>query len=156
MFPPPTRTITVPADTLTMNPSPRSSTRPRAIALVLAMAALSVIMWVAIPAAWILLAAHFSHTGRPTLAPLLMVFFGTPLTMLPAAKVLGRLDRRHQELVGAVDERRRPAPWQKSLRDADDTGPRSVLAVVMVGSVAIAFAALAVWFFFFAGSSLPS
>lgn len=144
------------ADALSMTPTSRPSTHPRAIALVAAMAALSVVMWIAIPAAWILLAAHFSHTGRPTLAPLLMVFFGTPLTMLPTAKVLGRLDRRHQELVGAVDERRKPAPWQRSMRDADDQGPRSVLATVMVLSVALAFAALAVWFFLFAGSSLPS
>ena len=133
-----------------------SPARLRASALVAAMALGSVVMWVAIPAAWILLAAQVSET-RPTLMPLLMIFAGTPLTMLPAAKLLGVLDRRHQELAGTVDDRRRHEPWHRSMRDEDDGGaPRSVLAVVMVSSVAVAFAALGVWFFLFAGSSLPS
>jgi hypothetical protein len=145
------------AESLAMPSRNRSSTSFQAIVLVAAMAIGSVVMWIGIPAAWVFLAAQVSHTGQPTLGPLLMVFFGAPLTMLPAAKVLGRLDRRHQELTGTVDERRRPAPWHQSMRDARvDEGPGSVLAVVMVVSVAIAFAALAVWFFFFAGSSLPS
>lgn len=143
-------------DTVTMPPTDHPSSQPRAVALVVAMAVGSILMWVVIPGAWILLAAHFSHSGRPTLAPLVMFFVGTPLTMLPTAKLLGRLDVRHQELMGQLDERRKPAPWQRSMRDADDQGPKSVLAVVMVTSVAIAFLALGVWFFFFAGSSLPS
>jgi hypothetical protein len=137
-------------------PAARSTTHPLAVALVLAMALGSVVLWIGIPAAWILLAAQVSQTGRPTLAPLLMVFLGAPLTMLPVARALGALDRRHQRLVGVQDERRRPAPWYQSMRDADRTGPQSMLATVMVISVALAFAALAIWFFFFAGSSLPS
>jgi hypothetical protein len=137
-------------------PAARPPSHPFAVALVLAMALGSVVLWIGIPAAWILLAAQVSETGKPTLTPLLMIFFGAPLTMLPAARVLSALDRRHQRLVGVEDDGRRPAPWYQSMRDAESTGPRSVLAVVMVISVAIAFAALAIWFFFFAGSSLPS
>lgn len=145
------------AESLAMPPRRRSRSSPQAIALVAAMALGSVVMWLGIPAGWVLIAAHFSRTGQPTLGPLLLVFFGTPLTMLPAAKLLGVLDRRHQELTGSTDERRRPEPWRQSMRDArTEDGPGSVLAVVMVVSVAIAFAALAIWFFFFAGSSLPS
>jgi hypothetical protein len=146
----------MPTDTVALPLTKPSPTKLRPMALVAAMAAASVLMWVLIPAFWLIVAAHFSHTGRPTLGPLLMFFVGTPLSMLPAAKLLGRLDHRHQELMGQLDGRRRPAPWQRSMRDADDGGPQSVLAVVMVASVAIAFAALGVWFFFFAGSSLPS
>lgn len=131
--------------------------RARACALVAGMALGSVAMWVAIPAAWVLLAAQVSHASKPTLLPVVMILVGAPLTMLPAAQLLGVLDRRHQELSGTVDDRRRPAPWHQSMRDDREAGaPRSVLAVVMVTSVALAFAALAVWFFLFAGSSLPS
>lgn len=143
------------AETVAMPSPPRSGFSPRAIALVAAMALGSVVMWIGIPAAWVLAAAQISET-KPTLAPLLMVFIGAPLTMLPAAKLLGVLDRHHQELLGTVDHRRKPAPWHQSVRDAQVDGPRSVLAVVMVTSVALAFVALALWFFFFAGSSLPS
>ena len=49
------------------------------------------------------------------------------------------------------------APWHRSMRgDEDSRPPRSVLDVVMVISVSIAVTAMAIWFFFFAGSSLPS
>ncbi|WP_354700925.1 hypothetical protein [Paraconexibacter sp. AEG42_29] len=143
-------------DSLALTAHHRPARRQLAYGLVAAMALGSVVMWVAIPAAWVLLAAQVAHT-QPTLGPLLIILIGAPLTMLPAAKLLGTLDRRHQELSGTLDERARHAPWNQSMRDSrGDDAPRSVLAVVMVTSVAIAFAALAVWFFFFAGSSLPS
>lgn len=145
------------AETIAMPAKIRTASRPLALGLVAAMALGSVVMWIAIPAAWVVLAAQLAHTGQPTLGPLVMILVGAPLTMLPAAKLLGVLDRRHQHLAGTVDERARHAPWNQSMRDTrEDDAPRSVLAVVMVTSVALAFAALGVWFFFFAGSSLPS
>lgn len=144
-------------DSLIMPTPSRTAQRPLAFGLVAAMALGSVIMWIAIPAAWVLLAAQLAQPSQPTVGPLLMVFIGAPLTMLPAAKILGVLDRRHQQLAGTFDERPRHAPWNQSMRDSREVdAPRSVLAVVMVSSVALAFAALGVWFFFFAGSSLPS
>jgi hypothetical protein len=43
------------------------------------------------------------------------------------------------------------------MRGEDDSRPpRSVLDVVMVISVSVAATAMAIWFFFFAGSSLPT
>lgn len=143
--------------TVTASPSPtRSALRPGALLLVLGMALGSVVMWLAIPAGWVLLAAQVSQTSRPTMLPLVMVLVGAPLTMLPMMRVLHAMDQRHQRLLGVQDDRRRPAPWRESMRDAEQKGPQSVLAVVMVLSVAIAFAAFGVWFFLFAGSSLPS
>jgi hypothetical protein len=48
------------------------------------------------------------------------------------------------------------APWLKSMRGERDTPrPRSVLDVVMIASVTLALIAFAIWFFAFAGSSLP-
>jgi hypothetical protein len=47
--------------------------------------------------------------------------------------------------------------WMKSMRGERDSGrPRSVLDVVMVWSVALALLCFGVWFFAFAGSSLPT
>jgi hypothetical protein len=45
--------------------------------------------------------------------------------------------------------------WRRSLSDADALSAASVLEKLMVGSVLLAVAALATWFFAFAGSSLP-
>ncbi len=48
-------------------------------------------------------------------------------------------------------------PWHRSMRGEDDSrAPRSVLDVVMVISVSGALLVFAGWFFFFAGSPLPS
>jgi hypothetical protein len=49
------------------------------------------------------------------------------------------------------------APWHRSLRgDRAPARARSVLDVVMVCSVGLAVVCFAVWFFLFAGSSLPT
>lgn len=112
----------------------------------------SLAMWILIPGAWILFAAHQSRVATPTAGPLFMVLIGAPVCMLGTAKVLGMLDRRHQELTRSLGLRHKPAPWQRSLRDDAGTEPTSVLGKVMVVTVAIAFAALGVWFFFFAGA----
>ncbi|WP_354697715.1 hypothetical protein DSM112329_03354 [Paraconexibacter sp. AEG42_29] len=130
--------------------TPADGSRLQAWALVLGMALGSVAMWVVIPGGWVLLAAQRSRVGTPTVGPLLMVAVGAPACMLVAAKVLGVLDRRHQAITSAVDTRRKPAAWGRSVRDADDDSPPSVLAKVMVISVALAFVALAFWFFFLA------
>jgi hypothetical protein len=46
--------------------------------------------------------------------------------------------------------------WRRSLKDSDTLGPANVLEKLMVASVLPALAALATWFFAFAGSSLPA
>lgn len=130
----------------------RFSTEPRAIALVLGMALGSIVMWIGVPLVWVLLAAQVSEVGHTSFGPLLMVLVGAPLTMIPVARVLSALDRRHQELMGTLDERREAAPWRQSMRDSGREGPQSVLAVVMVVSVAIAGAAAGIWFLFLAGA----
>ena len=48
-------------------------------------------------------------------------------------------------------------PWNRSMRGERDAGhPRTVLDVVMVGSVAVALVLFVLWFFLFAGSSIPT
>ena len=47
--------------------------------------------------------------------------------------------------------------WMKSLRDSEKTGdPPSLIEVVIIGSVVIAFVAFVAWFFVLAGSPLPN
>jgi hypothetical protein len=68
--------------------------------------------------------------------------------------LLAVLDRLYGR---AAPQARVQLPWYQSLRsDRHAVRQRSVLDVVMVCSVALAVVCFAVWFFVFAGSSLPT
>jgi hypothetical protein len=120
------------------------------------MAVGSVVMWLGVPLGLVYAASKVAHSSRPSLGPYLLVLIGLPAGMALVGKGLGWLDRRHRALVGAGDEGRRSAPWLRSMRaERGSTRRGGVLDRVMLVSVAVALLAFAVWFFAFAGSSLP-
>jgi hypothetical protein len=84
------------------------------------------------------------------------VFIGLPIGMAIVGKLLGYLDRAHSRLTGRDDEGPHRASWLKSMR-AERTSSRrgGVLDKVMIFSVGLAIVVFGVWFFGFAGSSLP-
>jgi uncharacterized oligopeptide transporter (OPT) family protein len=85
------------------------------------------------------------------------VLVGIPVSMIVVGKALSRLNRAYGDVTGTTPTGRMRNPWMRSLRGERDSGrPRTVLDVVMVWSVALALLSLAIWFFVFAGSSLPS
>jgi hypothetical protein len=135
----------------------RSSWSPPALLLVLLMALGSVVMWIGVPLGLIYLAAHISGSSNPSAGPYVLVLVGLPIGMAIVGKALGVLDRAHARLTGRVDATRRPAAWMRSMR-AERTSTRrpGVLDRVMLTSVILAVVAFGVWFFAFAGSSLPS
>jgi hypothetical protein len=125
--------------------------------LIALMAVGSVLLWLGIPVGWLYLASHVAGTSQPSMGPYLMVLVGIPATMIAMGKVLAALDRTYARVTGATPPARVPPPWQRSLRgDRRPARARSVLDVVMVCSVALAVVCFAVWFFLFAGSSLPT
>ncbi len=130
---------------------------PVALMLVLLMALGSVVMWIGLPLGLVWLASTLTESSRPTLGPYLLVLLGLPVGMVVVGKALGTLDRVHGRLTGRLDDGLQRAAWLQSMRD--ERGPqrrtRSVLDTVMIVSVALALVAGAVWFFAFAGSSLP-
>ena len=72
------------------------------------------------------------------------------------AKLLGYLDRVHQVYTRTGDDRPQQAPWMRSMRgERGSTRKRGVLDTVMIVSVGLALAGFGLWFFGFAGSSLP-
>jgi hypothetical protein len=89
--------------------------------------------------------------------PYIVVLFGIAITAVALAKGLQRLNRLYGVVAGVGEPVRIVMPWHRGLRSENEgRPPRTVLDVVMVISVAIGAAGLAVWFFFFAGSSLPT
>ena len=104
--------------------------------------------------------------GRRALAAVLIVlmaigsivlWLGIPASMVVVGKGLSRLNRTYGSLMGTAPTTRMRSSWMKSMRgERDSERPRSVLDVVMVWSVALALLCFGVWFFAFAGSSLPT
>jgi hypothetical protein len=130
---------------------------PVAILLVLLMAAGSIVMWIGLPLGLIWLASALTDSSQPSMGPYLLILIGLPVGMFAIGKVLGSLDRAHGRITGRLDDSPRRAAWLQSLRDerAPRRRRRSVLDTVMIVSVLLALLVGAVWFFAFAGSSLP-
>jgi hypothetical protein len=115
----------------------------------------SIVMWLGIPLGLIYAASQLADTSAPTLGPYLLVFIGLPIGMAVMAKALGYLDHV-QAYTRTGDDRPVQAPWMRSMRgERGSTRKRGVLDTVMIVSVGVALVGFGVWFFAFAGSSLP-
>jgi hypothetical protein len=125
------------------------------VALVALMAVGSVVMWLGVPLGLIYLASKLADTPNPSMGPYLLVLIGLPVGMALVGKALGTLNRAHVRLTGAETDEYRPG-WTRSMRGERRVERRGgVLDKVMIISVAVAAVAFAIWFFGFAGSSLP-
>jgi len=123
--------------------------------LVALMALGSVVMWIGVPLGLIYLASKLADTPNPSMGPYLLVLIGLPVGMAVIGKGLGALNRAHIRLTGAEVDAYRPG-WTRSMRGERTVERRGgILDRVMIVSVAVASVAFAVWFFGFAGSSLP-
>jgi hypothetical protein len=115
----------------------------------------SIVMWIGVPFGLIYLASKLADTPNPSMGPYLVVLLGLPVGMALVGRGLGALNRAHIRLTGAEVDQYRPG-WTRSMRGERTVERRGgVLDRVMVISVVVAGVAFAVWFFGFAGSSLP-
>jgi hypothetical protein len=83
---------------------------------------------------------------------LLVALLGWALTWLNA---------KYDELTGRPPAARQTSPWLRSMRDERESEVRqkygiSAVERIVVASVTAAVLAFEVWFFFFAGPSLPA
>jgi hypothetical protein len=134
----------------------RSPWSPTSIALVALMGLGSVVMWLGVPLGLVYAASKLASSSNPTLGPYLLVLLGLPIGMAVVGRCLGMLDRAHQRLTGIGDEGPYRASWNRSMRgERVSTRRGGILDRVMIVSVALALLAMGIWFFAFAGSSLP-
>jgi len=128
------------------------------VALIALMAVLSVTLWLGIPIGWLWIGSQLQTGSQATgFGPYLIVLAGIVVSVVAVAKVLAALNRAYGRLAGVEATVRVRMPWHRSMRGEDDSRhDHSVLDVVMVISVSGAALALTIWFFFFAGSPLPS
>jgi hypothetical protein len=133
------------------------ATKPIAVLLVLMMAVGSVVLWIGIPIGWVWVASRTVKTSQPSFGPYLLVLFATPVSMWLWGRLLFRLNDLYSRLTGQTHEVRAQLPWHRSMRgERTVSRPTTVLDMVMIVSVSIALAAFGIWFFFFAGSSIPN
>jgi hypothetical protein len=129
---------------------------PAAILLVALMAIGSVVMWLGVPLGLVYLASMLADSPEPSMGPYLLVLLGLPVGMAVVGKGLGALDRLHTRVTRRETDAYRPG-WTRSMRGERTVDRRGgVLDKVMIVSVAVALVLFAVWFFGFAGSSLPT
>jgi hypothetical protein len=127
------------------------------VLLIALMAVGSVLLWLGIPLGWLYLVSRLVDSSQPSMGPYILVLVGIPASMIVVGKLLSKLNRAYGELTHTAPSARTRSAWLRSMRGERDSGRQStVLDVVMVWSVAFALLCLAVWFFVFAGSSLPT
>ena len=128
-----------------------------AVVLIALMAVGSVLLWMGIPIFWLWLASRLVSTSQPTLGPYVMVLIGIPVSMVIVGKLLTRLNAVYGDVTHTTPTVKVQLPWMKSMRgERGNNRPSTVLDVVMVCSVSVALLLLGLWFFVFAGSSLPT
>jgi hypothetical protein len=127
-------------------------------ALLIALMAIgSILLWLGIPVGWLYLVSRLVKSSQPSMGPYVLLIVGIPASMIVVGKALSKLNRVYGDVMGTTSNVRVRSPWMKSMRGERDSGrQRTVLDVVMVWSVALALLCFGVWFFAFAGSSLPS
>ena len=130
---------------------------PAAAFLILLMAIGSLILWIGIPIGWLYLASQLVDTSQPTLGPYVLLIFAIPISMVIFGRLLFTLDRVFERVTGREAETDFRPPWLRSMRGERTVNRRmTVLEGVMIVSVGLALLGFAIWFFAFAGSSLPT
>ena len=116
----------------------------------------SLVLWLAVPVAWLWVASHIDDSLEASFRAYAAIAIGVPTTMLIMFALLRRLDNAHQQLTGHVEEKKLAPAWRRSLSEERDLhAPTSALDIILASTAIAAAVALVIWFFFFAGSSLP-
>jgi hypothetical protein len=132
------------------------------IGLVTASALCAVNMWTGAP----LLAIWVGSKVQGNLNNLSMTAVFSVVLVLGAlvfllAWALTWINAKYDQVTGRPAEARHTSPWLRSMRDERETDTRQKFGIspierVVVISVVAAVLAFEIWFFFFAGSSLPN
>jgi hypothetical protein len=125
--------------------------------LVLTMIVAALSMWTVIPLGWVWIGSQLSKGQAPAGGPYMVVLVGIVVSILIVSWLLGRLNSVYVNLTGSNTVEPMRPNWLKSMRDTPGKpNYPTVLETVIVASVVLAILAATAWFFFAAGSPLPS
>ena len=100
----------------------------------------SLLLWIGVPAGWLWVGSQIEGSSGSLGTAIAVMMVGAIASIVALAWVLGKLNRAHERL--------------REARGATSDAPQ-LLEVVLVVTAAVALVAFAIWFFVFAGSSLP-
>jgi hypothetical protein len=140
---------------------PRSrGVRPKRIALAIAAIFLTVNIWTGVPVLAVWTGSRVAGPSGVSMGALVLVVVVLAVGVFLLTAALGWVSATDDRLSGRPRAARRTSPWLRAMSgEREETartkyGISSVERTVVVG-VAAALVAFEVWFFFFAGSSLP-
>ena len=132
------------------------------IGLVAASALCSINLWTGAPlfAVWVGSKVQ-GNLNNLSMTALFSVIVVLAVCVFGLAAVLTWINAKYDEVTGRPAAARQTSPWLRSMRDEPEEDVRrkygiSAVERVVVISVVAAALAFEVWFFFFAGSSLPN
>ena len=133
----------------------------RRILLVSASALAAINIWTGAPLLAVWVGSQVAAGSRLSMGAVAVVVVVLAAACLALAAALSWLSGRYDELTGRPAAARRTSPWLRSMRGEREEVARrrhgiSAVERIVVLAVVIAVLAFEVWFFFFAGSSLPS
>ncbi len=147
-------------------PAPRDDGRPRLlwlrrILLVSASALAAINIWTGAPLLAVWVGSQAAAGSRLSMGAVGVVIVVLAASCLALAMALSWLSARYDELTGRPVAARRTSPWLRSMRGEREEESRrrhgiSPVERVVVIVVVLGVLAFEVWFFFFAGSSLPA
>jgi hypothetical protein len=112
-------------------------------------------LWLGDPVIWLWIGSHMTTSQQARLGPYMAVGGGILVSTVLVALFLARVNRLYIEATDTRQPRVR-LPWLRSLRGESDSRPEvTVLDFVLVTTAVTGILAAVVWFFAFAGSSLP-
>ena len=99
--------------------------------------------------------------NRLSMTALLAVVATLAVAVVALAWLLAYFNGRYYELIGRSPKARYTSPWLRSMRGEREEDIRREVGIsgverVVILAVVVAFLAFEVWFFYFAGSSLPN
>lgn len=130
------------------------------IALAIATALVSLNIWTGCPLFAVWVGAQSARSSAPSMGPIVLVVLVLAVLVTGSAVALSWLSAKYDDATGRPAAARRTSPWLRSMRGEREELARkrqgiSGLERVVVISVVACVVAFEIWFFFFAGSSLP-
>ncbi len=117
-------------------------------------------LWTGFPLLSLWIGSHVSGGKGLSANGVFVVVIVLCMLLYLGVKALTRLSAIYDRVTGRPPPKREPAPWMRSMREEririTRAGRRlNAMERIVIACVVLAVVAFEVWFFFFAGSSLP-
>jgi hypothetical protein len=147
-----------PAQTAEPGPSPQRLFALKRAAMAAATAFIAINLWTGAPLVALWVGSQTVGSTVLSMQAVFVVVLVLALLLVPMVLALARLNEAYNRLTGRPEGERR-LRWLRSMNtQGEDAGDRtgvSALERIVMATVYLAVAALLVWFFFFAHTSLP-